>query len=397
MFPLYKKVPGIVYLDSTATTLKPQSVIDAQNDYYSRYSANVFRGIYPLSEEATERYEEARAKIARFIGTSDPDTVIFTRNTTESLNLLAYTLIPHKQGRYVVSIAEHHANFVPWQQLNLQYGGEFVVTELDDKGRSLLHDERVVDKVITRNTVAVSITHTSNVLGTSNDVVQIARLIKRKNNKVIVIVDGAQAMTCFDHQVERSGIDALAFSGHKMFGPTGIGVLWAKRELLERLSPFLYGGEMIHSVSIEKTLFAPIPNKFESGTPHIAGAIGLGAAVDFITRIGINEIHRHYRDITNYAYEQLSSNKNITILGPGKADRLGLISFIHRSIHPHDLSSLMAQRNVCIRAGHHCAMPLHSYLKAPSSARMSFSLYTTKEDIDRAVTAISEAEKTMKL
>lgn len=401
LFPILKNIPSLVYLDSTATTLKPQTVLDIQDSYYTHFSANVFRGIYAISEKATEEYENSRAKIANFIGSSDPVTVLFTRNTTESLNVLAYTIAGRglkAKSSFVVTIAEHHANFVPWQQLVAAQGGAFVVTGIDENGVSELSDPAIIDKVITKDTVAVGITLISNVLGTINDIRTITKRIKEKNKKTLVIVDAAQAMTCHRISVDEWGIDALAFSGHKMFGPTGIGVLWAKRDLLEALPPFLYGGEMIESVSIEKTVFAPLPNKYEAGTPHIAGAIGLGAAVEFIESITVEQIHAHVHAITEYALARLQQNPYIQILGPtDPSKRIGLVAFTHKCIHPHDLSSILAEKNICIRAGHHCAMPLHKALGVQSSARASFSIYTSKEDIDALITTIEEAEKLLKI
>ena len=401
-FPIFKNQPSVVYLDSTATTLKPQQVLDAEDSYYKNYTANVFRGIYRLSEEATEAYENARAIIAKFIGASDPATVVFTRNSTESLNLLAYTIAEKYftgKSRVVVSIAEHHANFVPWQQLIERMGGTFAVTGIDDKtGKSVLEDPAVIDKVVTKNTAVVAFFMASNVLGSVNDVARITKLVKEKNPKALVIVDAAQAITSLPITVDKWGIDALVFSGHKMYGPTGTGVVWAKRELLEALPPFLYGGEMIETVAIEKTTFAPLPNKFEAGTPHIAGAIGLGAAVQYITSYGVSAIHQHITEITQYALDALAPFSHIHVIGPKKAkDRVGLIAFTHDQIHPHDLSALLAQREVCIRAGHHCAMPLHTYLNIPASARASFSIYTNKADIDALVAGIRHAEKVLKI
>lgn len=392
-FPLYRHHPDIVYLDSTATTLKPKVATDAVRKYYEEYSANVFRGLYPLSQQATDAYEEARRVVADFIGASQPESVIFTRNTTESLNLIAYSLGPElitRGSRVVVSIAEHHANFVPWQQQALKTGAEFVVLPCNADGQVSLEG---IEKQVTKKTRIVALFWASNVLGSVNDIAAITRVVKQKNPKALVIVDAAQSVSTIPAQVDKIGCDFLAFSGHKLFGPTGIGVLWGKREILERMKPFLYGGEMIETVSVQKTTFAPLPHRFEAGTPHIAGAIGLAAAISYLTTIGLNEAHTYTQHMVKYLLKQLLLNKHIRILGPlDYRKRVGLVSFVHDKIHPHDLGDILGQEGVCIRAGHHCAMPLHTKEGVPASSRASVSLYTTTGDIDKLISAINKAE-----
>ena len=396
-FPIYTNRPNMVYLDSTATTLKPQAVIDAVTRYYSTYSANVFRGIYDISEEATAAYESARAVAASFIGASDASEVIFTRNTTESLNLIAYGLgrqLCNAESEIVVSMAEHHSNFVPWQQLIGESGGTFKVVEVNNMGIVPLDDKKIAEKIISKKTVFVALFYASNVLGSINPIKNIIKTIKSINPNTIVVVDAAQAVSSIPIRVNDLGCDFLAFSGHKVLGPTGIGVLWGKKALLEQMFPLQYGGEMISEVTVKDTKFAPLPHKFEAGTPHIAGAIGLSAALQYIQKLGLPTIKKHVQEITTYALKRLRQNPHITILGPNNpAKRIGIVSFVHKKIHPHDLSQILAKHQVCIRAGHHCAMPLHTSMGVIASARASFYIYTTKKDIDTFIDAIANAEK----
>ncbi|MCR4329699.1 MAG: cysteine desulfurase [Candidatus Roizmanbacteria bacterium] len=396
-FPIYTHTPNLVYLDSTATTLKPQVVIDEIDRYYSTYSANVFRGIYEISEEATAEYEKAREVVASFIGAVDTSEVIFTRNTTESLNVIAYGLgrqICDVKSEIVVSMAEHHSNFVPWQQLASESGGTFKVVEVNSDGIVPLHEKKTAEQIITKNTKIVALFYASNVLGSVNPIKEIVKTIKSINPDTIVVVDAAQAVSSVPIQVNDLGCDFLAFSGHKALGPTGIGVLWGKRALLEQMYPFQYGGEMISEVTVQGTKFAPLPHKFEAGTPHIAGAIGLSAALKYIQKLGLGTIKKHTQKITEYTLELLRENPRITVLGPeDSAKRIGIVSFVHKKIHPHDLSQILAKHNVCIRAGHHCAMPLHRSMGVIASARASFYIYTTKKDIDTFIDAINDAEK----
>ncbi len=395
-FPLLvRKINGklIVYLDSTATSLKPQSVIDALEDYYRRYSANVYRGIYTISEEATEAYEGARKKIADFIGAPSVDEIIFTRGATESINLVAAgigkTLV--SGDNMVVSIMEHHSNFVPWQQRALKKNGEFRIWNIDKNGKLNPED---LDTLITRKTKVLAITALSNVLGTINPIKNIVVSVKRINPHCLVVVDAAQAVPHMTVDVQAWGADYVAFSGHKMLGPTGIGVLWGKSELLQDLSPYQYGGEMIAEVHADRTLFKEPPQKFEAGTPHIAGAIGLGAAIDYLSKIGMENIRNHEMEITAYALNRLSNIDGLTMYGPAlPEERGGVISFIIKDVHPHDIAQVLDQDNICIRAGHHCAMPLHEYLGLSATTRASFYIYTTKEDIDALILGLEKAKK----
>ncbi len=374
----------IVYLDSSATSLKPRAVIDKENEYYTRYCANIFRGIYKTSEEATKEYEEARAKVARFVGAPRPEEIVFTRNTTESINLVCYGLI--YKDEVVASIMEHHSNFVPWQQR-----GKLAIWYCDKSGQLNLKD---LDRLITRRTKLLAITAVSNVLGTINPIGDIVRRVKKINPECLVLVDAAQAVPHMPVDVKKWDADFVAFSGHKMLGPTGIGVLWGRKELLQHMPPFNFGGDMIREVHEDSTLFNGLPHKFEAGTPHIAGAIGLGAAVDYLERLGMSTVRAHEKDITSYALEKLSSIKGITIIGsknPGI--RAGVIAFTVKGIHPHDVAQILDRDNVAIRVGFHCAQPLHEYLKIGPTCRASFYVYTTREDIDALVTGLQKVIK----
>lgn len=396
-FPLYTQHPHIAYLDSSATALKPKVVLDAVDGYYRTYSANVFRGLYGLSERATAEYEHSREVVARFIGAPSSDTVIFTRNATESLNLIAYTVgkrLIQKGKRVVVSMAEHHANFVPWQQIAKKQGAEFVVVPCDSDGRVQLHDEASINKTINKDTVLVALFWVSNVLGSINDIAAITKKIKQKNPRTLVVVDAAQAVTSFPVDVAKLGCDFLAFSGHKLFGPTGIGVLWGKKELLQEMEPFMYGGDMIERVSVAESTFAQPPHRFEAGTPHIAGAIGLAAAIEYVTHIGVENAHAHTQAIITRLLAELVRFKHIRVLGStDPTKRVGLVSFIHDRIHPHDLGDILSKDDVCVRAGHHCAMPLHTHEGIAASTRASTSIYTTTDDIERLLIGIEKAEK----
>ncbi|OGG11541.1 cysteine desulfurase [Candidatus Gottesmanbacteria bacterium RBG_13_45_10] len=396
-FPILQKLidgKPLVYLDSTATSLKPQSVIDAMDEYYTEYSANVFRGIYKISERATEAYESARERIGRFIGAHDSSEVIYTRGTDESISLVYYSwVLPHckPQDEIVTTIMEHHANFVPWQQAKLHHGVTLKIWYTTPEGQLDLNN---LDKIITRRTKLLAITAVSNVLGTINPIEEIVKRVKKLNPQCLVLVDAAQAAPHMPISVQTWGVDFVAFSSHKMLGPTGIGVLWGKNELLETIEPFNFGGDMIKEVHETATIFNDVPHKFEAGTPHIAGAIGLGAAVDYLSKLGMDEVREHEKEITAYALKTLSSIPGLTIVGSQNAEnRSGVIAFTVKGIHPHDVAQVLDEDNVCIRVGFHCAQPLHEYLKIGATARASFYLYTTKEDIHALAKGLEKAQK----
>lgn len=398
-FPIFESKSELCYLDSTATSLKPRIVIDAINEYYRNYSANVFRGIYKISEEATAKYEAARKKMADFINAQSRDEIIFVRSATEAINLVAYAWGEQnikENDEIVVTIMEHHSNFVPWQQLAEEKGAILRVVDIDDqgylfslgasKGRTL-PTGRV--RPLSRKTKLLALTHVSNVLGTINPIKEIVKEVKRANPNCLVLVDGAQAVPHMKVDVQDLGCDFYVFSSHKMFGPTGIGVLWGNYELLTMMSPFNLGGEMIQEVYIEKTTFKKPPHKFEAGTPHIAGAIGLGAALDYLGSLGMDAIRSHEIKLTEYTLNQFNNLDYATVYGPNETlKKGGVIAFnlftkSGKLIHGHDVAQILDKEHICIRSGHHCAMPLHKRLGVVATARASFSIYNTIEDVDK--------------
>ena len=386
-FPILNvKVHGkpLVYLDNAATTQKPKVVIDAITDYYENYNANIHRSIHKLGEEATKAYEEAHRKVADFIN-ADFEEVIFTKSTTESLNLLAYSLTNQlKPGdEIVISEMEHHSNFVPWQQLALKKNLKLKFIEINKEG---LLDENSIKENITNKTKIVSLTHVSNVLGTINNIEEIGKIAHENN--ALMIVDAAQSVPHMPVDVKKLDCDFLAFSGHKMLGPTGIGVLYGKKELLQKMDPFLYGGDMIKEVTFENTTFNDLPWKFEAGTANIAQAIGLGAAIDYLNKIGMENIESYEKELVRYAYDKLSGIEEIEIYGP--KERSGLISFNVKNIHAHDTAQILDGEGIAVRAGHHCAMPLASKLGIVASARASFYLYNTQEEINKLFDGIKK-------
>ncbi len=395
-FPiLFRRINNkpLVYLDSAATSLKPQIVINKINGYYLKYTANIFRGIYTLSEEATFEYENVREKVASFINASNKDEIVFTRNTTESINLVMYSIsraLLHT-GEFVATIMEHHSNFVPWQQLAKELGIPFKIWNCDSNGTLPLKN---LDSLIISKTKLFAVTAVSNVLGVINPIKEIVSNVKRLNPNCLVLVDAAQAVPHMNIDVQAWNADFVAFSSHKMLGPTGVGVLWGKMNELEKLSPYQYGGEMIEEVHVDKTIFKKPPHKFEAGTPHIAGVIGLGAAIDYLQVLGMSAVRQHEIEITDYALKALTRVVGVAVCGPTRAsDRGGVIAFTIKGVHAHDIAQVLNEDNICIRAGHHCAMPLHEYLRFPATARASFYIYTTKDDIDVLIDGLEKANK----
>ncbi len=390
-FPIFKN-RDIAYLDSGATAQKPQIVIDAINNFYDKFNANPHRGAYTLSVEATAVYEDTRAKIAKFINAKHPEEIIFSKNASESLNLLAYSygLDNLKKGDdVVISIMEHHSNLVPWQFVTQKTGSELKYMYINDEFE--LSKEEIESK-ITDNTKIVGITHVSNVLGTINNVKEIIKYAHKKG--AVVIVDASQSIPHMKIDVQDLDADFLAFSGHKMFAPLGIGVLYGKRELLNKMNPFLMGGDMIEYVHEQKTTFAPLPNKFEAGTQNVEGVVGLGAAIDYINSIGYDKIQEHDREIVEYAREKLSKLDYLDIyMTPNAKNHSAVISFNIKGVHPHDVASILDSENVCVRSGNHCAQPLMRFLGIDSTCRASFYIYNTKEDVDRLVDGIEKAYK----
>lgn len=392
-FPILRETAHgkpIVYLDNAASTQKPRQVIDALVTHYERDNANVHRGIHELSNRATDAYDAARAKVAALFGIADPAELLWTRGTTESLNLIAYTwgMANIRAGdEILLSVLEHHSNLVPWQILAKRSGARLRFLEIDDQGRLELSR---LDEVLTGRTKLVSLAHVSNALGTVNPIREIAA--KAKAAGALMVVDGAQSAPHMPVDVPSLGADFYAFSGHKMCGPTGIGGLWGRREVLEAMPPFHGGGDMIEFVELESSTYAPIPNKFEAGTPNVAGAVGLGAAADYLGRIGRDAILAHERHLIAYAVERLGEIPDLTILGPKNLEeRSGVVSFTLADIHPHDLATILDSEGVAIRAGHHCTQPLMKCLGVGSTARASFYLYNTVDEVDALVDALHKA------
>lgn len=397
-FPIFKNIPSLVYLDSTATSLKPRSVINKEIEYYEKYSANVFRGVYKISEKATEEYEETRKVVGDFINAKKTEEIIFTRSTTESINLVAYSFgrkIINQSDEIVTSIMEHHSNFVPWQQLALENGATFKIIDITEEGFLDL-DFTTLDKIINKKTKILALTYVSNVLGTVNPIKEIVKAVRSINPKVIVVVDAAQAVPHMKVNVQDLGCDFLAFSSHKMLGPTGVGVLWGKFELLAEMFPFNYGGEMIQEVYIDNTIFKSPPYKFEAGTPHIAGVIAFKEAIKYLKQIGMDNVKAHERKILEYSIDKLKSEfgNKIKIIGPRMTEnRGGIVAFTFAGYHSHDIAQVLDEGGVCIRAGHHCAMPLHNRLGVNASARVSFYIYNTNYDVDMMVNGLKKVTK----
>ena len=394
-FPiLERKVNGkrLAYLDSTATTQKPAQVIDAVDDYYRRYNSNVHRGAHTLADEATAAYERARAKVAGFIGASSSDEVVFTRGTTSSINMIAYGwgLNRLRPGdRILLTVMEHHANIVPWQLIAKHTGAELAYLKLTEDFRV---DLSTLEQVVDDRLKIISISGMSNVTGAIGPVAELVAVARQVG--AIVIVDAAQSVPHLPTDVTTIGADFLAFSAHKMLGPTGIGVLWGRREVLEDMEPAEGGGEMIADVRLYESRWAPIPHKFEAGTPPSAQAVGFGAAVDYLEKVGMSQVRKHDLEITQYALDRLAEVPDLRLVGPTDvAVRGGTVSFELGDIHPHDIATILDQEGVAIRAGHHCAKPLMRYLEVPATARASFYLYTVREDIDQMVAGLHRARE----
>ncbi len=396
-FPiLSRRIKGkpLVYLDNAATSQKPKAVIEAVQQYYQGYNANIHRGIHTLAEEATSVYEEARKKVAKFIGAAKPAEIVFTRGTTESINLVAYSWARAnlKAGDTILlTVMEHHSNLVPWQLLSQEIGFKLEFINLTDDGY-LEKPEETVRRVKPK---LLAFTHVSNVLGTINLVKKLVKVGHEVG--AMVLVDGAQAVPHFPVNVRSLGADFYAFSAHKMLGPTGVGVLYAREHHLKEIPPFLGGGEMIKEVHLRKAIFNEPPHKFEAGTPNIAGVIGLGTAVDYLSSVGMKEICKYEEELTDYALEKLQKVDKLTVYGPRElVSRGGVVTFNVEGIHPHDLATVLNEEGIAIRSGHHCAMPLHDYLGLTATARASFSLYNTVQEVDELVRAIKEAKKVFK-
>jgi cysteine desulfurase/selenocysteine lyase len=392
-FPiLHQEINGhpLVYLDNAATSQKPRSVIEAVKRYYEWDNANVHRGVHTLGSRATDAYEGAREKVARFLNAASTREIVFTRGTTASLNLVAhgYARQVLKPGdEIVITPMEHHSNLIPWQQAAKATGATLKYIPLQPDGTVSLAD---VESTVNERTKIVAIAYVSNVLGTVNPIAKIAEIAHR--NGAVIVVDGAQSTPHLKVDVRALDVDFYAFSGHKMCGPTGIGALYGKAQLFERMEPVEYGGEMIDFVDLYESSWKDLPWKFEGGTPIIAGAVGLGAAIDFLESVGLDEIDRHEKKIAKYAIERLSAIDGITIYGP-KEDRAGLVTFNLGDVHPHDVATVLDTEGIAIRAGHHCCQPLMRWLKVSATARASFYLYNTEQDVDRLADALVKTKE----
>jgi cysteine desulfurase/selenocysteine lyase len=403
-FPiLTREVHGrpLVYLDSANTSQKPRAVLDAIEDFYTEHNANVARAVHTLGSEATLLFEASRDKVAGFINASRREEVVFTKNSTEALNLIAYSIsnastTPGAEqfrigpgDEIVVTEMEHHSNLVPWQLLAQRTGATFRWLPIDDDGRLV---ESAIDEIINERTKIVSFVHQSNALGTVNPV---ARLVERSHAVgALVVLDASQSVPHMPVDVQALGIDLMAFTGHKMYGPTGVGVLWGRYDLLAQMPPFLGGGEMIETVDMTGTTFALPPHRFEAGTPMIAEAIGLGAAVDYLTGIGMDAVHDHEQALTAYALDALASVPGLRIIGPDQPiDRGATISFALKGVHPHDVSQLLDEQGIAVRAGHHCARPVCVRYGIPATTRASFGIYTTTAEIDALVAGVARVSE----
>ena len=404
-FPIFKRTmrggKPLTYLDSGATSQKPQSVIDAGSHFYEQTNAAVHRGAHLLAEEADAAYEGARQTVADFIGASI-DEVIFTKSATESLNAVAYSFGNSEAGSrfalkagdsIVVTEMEHHANLIPWQQLARRTGATLKWIPVTPDG---LLDYVAAASIVDSTAKVLAFTHQSNVLGTVNDVAQLVSLAKKVG--ALTVLDACQSVPHFAVDVKKLDVDFLAFSGHKALGPTGIGILWGKTELLDAMEPFLYGGSMIETVTMESATFAPAPRKFEAGVPNMAGAIGLGAALEYLSKIGMENVHAWESELTRYAIEKISQIPGVTIIGPqNSSDRGAVLSFTIDGIHPHDAGQVLDQYGIAVRTGHHCAWPLMKKFGVSGTVRASFYIYNTLEDVDTLVEGIKSAQSYFKV
>ena len=422
-FPiLKKKIHGkrLVYLDNAATSQKPRQVIKRIAEYYEKYNANVHRGIHSLSAKASAMTEQSRQKVASFIKAESEMEIIWMRNTTEGLNLIAYTLGREKVKQadgIVVSLLEHHANLVPWQQLAKAKKADLKIIDIDQEGKLVLTGKKgqqafrpenskdikigALDRLLDKRVKIVAVTQVSNVLGTLVPVEKVVKLVRKKSPEALIVLDAAQSVPQTPVNVRKLGVDFLVFSGHKMLGPTGIGVLWGRRKLLERMRPFLYGGEMISQVDFQRSEWNSLPWKFEAGTPNIAGIAGLAAAIDYLQRVGMETIRRHELELTETVMAKMRSLESkgwVEVYGPRKAEeKAGVVSFNVLGVHAHDTAQILDSQGIAVRSGHHCAMPLTRSLGVPATVRASFYLYNRKEEVDKLIDGIKLVRKVFKL
>jgi len=392
-FPILSKEVNnkpLIYLDNASTTQKPASVIDEIQEYYECTNSNIHRGVHHLSQKATEEYEEARKKIQTFIGARSSKEIVFVRGATEAVNLVANSYVNpllSEGDNIIISHMEHHANIVPWQLIAKQKNVEIKVVPINEKGELVIKE---LDNLIDKQTKFISLNHVSNSLGTINPV---EKLIKKAHqNNIRIMIDGAQAVQHMKVNVTDLDVDFYCFSGHKMYGPTGIGILYGKKEILDEMEPYQGGGDMIKSVTFEKTIYNDVPHIFEAGTPNIVGAIGLGKAIDFIKDTTIEKIEEHEMDLLNYATKKISNIDGVRIIGTSD-NKASVISFVIDGIHPHDIGTIMDNLGIAIRAGHHCTQPVMDFYDIPATARASFAIYNTKEDVDKLIEGIEKTKE----
>jgi len=392
-FPILSKEVNnkpLIYLDNASTTQKPASVIDEIQEYYECTNSNIHRGVHHLSQKATEEYEEARTKIQKFIGAESSKEIVFVRGATEAVNLVANSYVNpllSEGDNIIISHMEHHANIVPWQLIAKQKNIDIKVIPINEKGELVIAE---LDNLIDKQTKFISLNHVSNSLGTVNPVEELIQ--KAHQNNIRIMIDGAQAVQHMKVNVTDLDVDFYCFSGHKMYGPTGIGILYGKKEILDKMEPYQGGGDMIKSVTFEKTIYNDVPHIFEAGTPNIVGAIGLGKAIDFIEKTTLEKIEEHEMDLLNYATQKISKIEGVRIIGTSE-NKASVISFVMDGIHPHDIGTIMDNLGIAIRAGHHCTQPVMDFYDIPATARASFAIYNTKEDVDKLIEGIEKTKE----
>ena len=394
-FPILdQKINGedLIYLDNAASTQKPKSVINAIKDYYENDHSNVHRGVHTLSVRATEAYENARAKVAKFLNSPNKHQIIFTKGTTDSVNLIAssVTNLIQEDDEILITSMEHHSNIVPWQELCKRTGAVLKVIPINENGELMIEEYK---NMVSEKTKLISVVHLSNTLGTINPIEDIIEFAK--SNEVITVIDGAQAAGHLPIDVQKLDCDFYLFSGHKIFGPTGIGVLYGREEILNQMDPYQFGGEMILKVTFEETTYNDLPHKYEAGTPNIAGAVGIGASIDFINGLDRDLAHEHEMSLHDYALEQLEKIEGVRIIGNSK-NKSSIISFVVDGIHPHDIGTIINQKGIAVRTGHHCTMPLMDFYGIPGTVRASFSIYNNHSEVDKLIDAIKLAIKMLK-
>ena len=380
----------LIYLDNASTTQKPNLVIEKIENYYKNTNSNIHRGVHHLSQKATDEYENSREKVHKFIGSNSSKEIVFVRGTTEAINLVANSHVKpllSKGDNVIISQMEHHANIVPWQMITKEKESEIRIIPINENGELIIEK---LNELIDKRTRFISVNHVSNTLGTINPVEKLVEIAHENN--IQIMIDGAQAVQHMKVNVSEMNADFYCFSGHKMYGPTGIGVLYGKQENLESMQPYQGGGDMIKSVTFEKTIYNDIPNRFEAGTPNIVGVIGLGKAIDFIENITIEEIEKLEMELLNYATDKISAIEKVRIIGNSNK-KASVISFVIEDIHPHDIGTIMDKLGIAIRAGHHCTQPIMDFYEIPATARASFAIYNTKEDVDKLVEAIEKTKE----